>query len=507
MRKGNLFMWLIMFFVAPSLAQENVINDLSLAFKKARSEKERIDLLNELAYHYTYSNLMAASDDVAISYEASKQADYQFGQAKALNVKGTIEWNQSNYAEALKFFLEALDLFKVVGDSHGALICYNNIAEIYKKLGEMRKGLKYLMKAQALQLKAYGNMQPLISVNIGEVYLHEGNYDSATFYFMEALNNDDIYDRAKSYAYDGLAGVAQETRDLDAATYFNKRALEIRKAINEQRAVSISFTKLADLAALKDDYSLALSYFDSALVEARKNRAKDLKMDIYERKAQMFRRKGDYEEALQNYMSYAQLKDSVFNEQKANQMALLQTRHQTELLKHENETTMLALKYRNQIIFIIVPLLLVTLLISYLLYKKRKAQKYVIQELAEKNSHIQMQAEELQAQSEKVMILNNNLENLNTTLEDKIKERTRILKEQNKVLAEYAYINAHELRAPVATVMGLVNLLKNSKIEGKEREIIEYLAKASSQLDSVIKNLKYRLERHDDSLIEDEEVH
>ncbi|UII24495.1 tetratricopeptide repeat protein [Fulvivirga maritima] len=486
------------------LAQGSYLDSLSSAFKKSDSKQERIDLLNEMAYEYTYSSLIAARDDVEISYEAAKETEYKFGQAKALNVKGVIEWNQSNYGDALKYYLEALDLFKAVGDNLGALICYNNIAESYKKIGEMRKGLSYLFKAQALQQKAYGIKQPLISVNIGEVYVHEKDYDSATFYFMEALHNDDIYDRAKSYAYNGLADVARETRDYDAATYFNKRALDIRKAIKEQRAVSISFTKLAEVAGLQQNYALALLYFDSALVEAHNAESMDLRMDVYERKAQMFKMSGRYERALKNYMLYSQLKDSIFNEQKANQIALLQTKHQTELLKQENQTTKMEVKHRNEIIFIIVILLLATLAISYLLYKQRKVQKFVIQELAEKNSHIQLQTEELQAQSEKMRLLNYNLENLNGTLEDRIKERTRILKEQNKVLAEYAYINAHELRAPVATVMGLVNLLMHSKTEGEEREIIEYLHKASSQLDSVIRNLKYRLETHDIHLIEDE---
>jgi light-regulated signal transduction histidine kinase (bacteriophytochrome) len=49
-------------------------------------------------------------------------------------------------------------------------------------------------------------------------------------------------------------------------------------------------------------------------------------------------------------------------------------------------------------------------------------------------------------------------------LKKKVNERTQLLTIKNEQLSEYAFINAHKLRAPVARILGLVALyeLKDS---------------------------------------------
>ena len=474
----------------------------TLAYSSTDSIKKSIDAINDQAYSLYYTNVEVAKDDVKVAFELSQKINYDRGLANAYNVTGTIAWSQSDYSISLKNYFKALELFKKLQDKTGILVTYNNIAELYKKIDEEDKGLQYLFMAQELNIEEFGQKRALISVNIGEVFVAKADYDSATFYFMEGLNNSSITEREKAYAYNGLANVANETREYESAIYFNKRALAIRKEINEIRSISNSYNKLANIHTHLEHFDLAEQYYDSALSYSHISGARDLRMEIYDNRSKLFKGKNDFEKALDDYTAYALLKDSIFSEQKSRQIADIQNSHQTELLKQENENALLEVKQRNAIITVIVILLLAVIVIAYIMHKQRLAQKNVINLLNEKNDQIQLQSEELHAQSEKMKYLNQNLENLNGTLEERIKERTSLLKEQNKVLAEYAFINAHELRAPVATVLGLVNLLRSCELREDEEKIVNYLHDATTHLDEVIKDIKEKLERRDYDLFD-----
>lgn len=78
----------------------------------------------------------------------------------------------------------------------------------------------------------------------------------------------------------------------------------------------------------------------------------------------------------------------------------------------------------------------------------------------------------------------------NETLENRVKARTQELEYQNKQLAEYAYINSHLLRAPLSRLLGLVNLMRYSEVNGVEREtVIEHIQSAGEELDSVVSKI------------------
>lgn len=72
-------------------------------------------------------------------------------------------------------------------------------------------------------------------------------------------------------------------------------------------------------------------------------------------------------------------------------------------------------------------------------------------------------------------------------------ERERILndvQQRNRDLEQFSYIVSHNLRGPVATILGLTDLLKTNNLEPEEKEImIDGVSSSVSNLDSVIKDL------------------
>jgi PAS domain S-box-containing protein len=61
-----------------------------------------------------------------------------------------------------------------------------------------------------------------------------------------------------------------------------------------------------------------------------------------------------------------------------------------------------------------------------------------------------------------------------------------VLKKQNERLTEIAFINAHEIRKPVASLLGLLQLFKNTGDENPDPELLKYFGDALKELDAVI---------------------
>ena len=77
-----------------------------------------------------------------------------------------------------------------------------------------------------------------------------------------------------------------------------------------------------------------------------------------------------------------------------------------------------------------------------------------------------------------------NLNLINQHLEEIINDRTKDLKEKNKQLSEYSSYLSHQMRGPIATLKGLINLEKENLID--QTECIEMMNKCVSEIDEKI---------------------
>jgi signal transduction histidine kinase len=77
------------------------------------------------------------------------------------------------------------------------------------------------------------------------------------------------------------------------------------------------------------------------------------------------------------------------------------------------------------------------------------------------------------------------------TLTDETEEalKSQALRNQEEQLREIAFINAHEIRRPIATILGLLPLLKNAQDVNPDAELLEHFEAATKELDAVIKQI------------------
>lgn len=126
-----------------------------------------------------------------------------------------------------------------------------------------------------------------------------------------------------------------------------------------------------------------------------------------------------------------------------------------------------------------------------LVQHKKNLEKIVeerTEELEAANSNLLSMNEKLFSSSEEVRMINKNLDEL-------VKQRSKKIEEQLQVLNKYADMNSHEVRAPLARMLGLILLINLEQDENEKNELYHKLMICATELDSIIKKMNRLLEK------------
>jgi ligand-binding sensor domain-containing protein len=149
--------------------------------------------------------------------------------------------------------------------------------------------------------------------------------------------------------------------------------------------------------------------------------------------------------------------------------------------------------WRTMAFYLFVILVIVASGYSYIKYRERKliSDNQVLEgKVEERTQEIQKKNEEILAQAEEIKSMNDNLEEL-------VEERTSELEIKNKALEEYAFITAHNLRAPVASILGLIHLALKLELKEEEKEILIHLKDSADKLDAIVRSITEAIEKGD----------
>lgn len=71
----------------------------------------------------------------------------------------------------------------------------------------------------------------------------------------------------------------------------------------------------------------------------------------------------------------------------------------------------------------------------------------------------------------------------------KRKNSELLLKKQNQALQDIIFFESHQVRQPVANILGILQLLDKSELTGKNKEAIEMLEKTTKKLDEITRTI------------------
>ncbi|WP_420318244.1 tetratricopeptide repeat protein [Ekhidna sp.] len=512
-------------------------------------ERGNANALNNLGtLEYSQSNFDKALGYYTEFLEISEKIGDLNGVNRALNNIGIVKRIRGDFAGALSSYEQSLNVKDKLGDIEGKGGTYNNMGMVYQDLGSYTKALECYFKSIEIK-EQIGDEDAFASTysNIGDMYKESGKYDLAMDYYKRAL---DIHVK-----YNETLGVGAASRKIGTVYFLLEEKDEALAYFDKGLSISNTLGNRILKANLKNDigkvyfseglYDEALAHFSEAyhlfdeigynvgiienlisvanyylqfgqfkeavdhakealevsqILEFRKGMSDASKL-LYEAHSKINDYKSAYEFSLLHKVYY----DSLNAEIQSRELAIFESRFQLEKMSTENEMltnqnrlnqatierNKLQIQRQNLIIFGGSFMFLLSLSAIYIGYRYYQSRKRSLELLERKNHEITLQAKVLTEQADELIKVNEEIQRMNESLEGKVKKRTVEIQAQNEKLKEYAYSNAHHVRAPLARILGIADqLTSNGNISETQRgELISSLLDSAIELDQVIRRV------------------
>lgn len=396
------YSFLLVFFLGTS---QKKIDSLTTLLKETPAHTTTyVDQLNAIGYEYWIVDSRESLNYGKNALQLADSLGYNPGRAKANRVIGVALWNQGNYAGALKYLDTSKRLYSDLEDNEGIANTILNQAMVYTDLKEYDKALAMYDDAvnrfEALNLKS---RVATTYTKIGSLYLAQNKPDYAKVHLENAMaihsETDFTYGKAEVHNRMGIMYLDQD--ELEQAFYHISKSINLGRELNDKEGLTSNLLYFGKLLLKDKQYKYAYDHVMLSLNSAKDNGLKRYELLAYEALKDVKLAEGKADEAIEFYDKYIVLKDSIFDSDKAMQVAALEFENQLDTNKRELE--LLKEKQENNRLFQWVLSLgflifLVSGSIFYLSYKRQARQRKLIAdsnaELAEtalENSRLKQQ--------------------------------------------------------------------------------------------------------------------
>lgn len=310
----------------------------------------------------------------------------------ALHFKQILLEKNGRYKEALETGHKALELRKKLNSRDSELNSLLQIGYTYDRMGEYQEAIKWYEKG--LQLKGVKN-ENFIGRNyglIGIAYDELNDYEKAVTYNLQAIEHFKKVPNS-SYLhtwYSNLGNTYLKMGKLDLAEKYTLLALEDAKNFRYITQINLGKIYLSK-GKNKEAESILLK-----ATEALQNLDEPISLSAaYETLSELYKKKGDYKNALDYYEKYSQNEEKRLSLEKVKQLNELTVQYETAEKEKQIAEKELALKNRNQWIFGLVALAIIIGLIGFLMYKQQ-ALKNIQQQ---KDNELKLALEKIESQN------------------------------------------------------------------------------------------------------------
>ena len=478
--------------------------------------------LNEYIFTLQYLNPDSALILGEFSKSKSDEIGFKCGYLEAVRNIGIVYYLKGNFVSALENFYDALKVAESINNKIGVARIYNNIALIYYGEGKYNEALENQMKSLAIKKEIDDKPGIATSLNnIANIYKNLGNYSESLKYHKQALEvKRDLHDKRSIAASLNNIGwlYLKQNNSTEAFNYF-KDAESPSNEAGDKVLLSDVAQGLAECFLNRRDYNTALRYANKATLIAQGINLKDQLRDCNETLSRIYKAQGKFERALYHFELYKIYADSINSMEVEKRTASLTTQYEFE--KREAQLTAQHTKdnaehekkslQQRWILFSVLMGFLSVSVIAFLISRSRDKIAVAFKKLEEASEEINRKSEELRdinivlmkqkseviEQRDLVTLQNKKLQEISATLEAhkhnlefEVEKRTIELKDYARRIEQFAFFTAHDLRAPVATILGLANLLSHFANSAEEKQdIFEKMVLTTQKLDCVVKQL------------------
>ncbi|KOY86596.1 hypothetical protein AD998_10965 [bacterium 336/3] len=533
------------FFVFAQAQNLRVLDSLKQTYQTATQDSTKISTLIVIANEYAKNNPDTSIILIKRALEWSKKIDFSNGINQSTHALWLRYFYTSKYILALEHLQTSLQMFERKQDKKNIGVILTNIGLIYNKQGDYRNALDYFQKSIQIQeqiqdkgglAQNFNNMgvlydnqknSPLAlkyyqkalkifeeisnkkgvantSGNIGLIHESQGNYSLALEHYNKSLQmQEEMQDKVNiAISLDNIGIVYQkQNKDALALQYYEK-ASKIQEETGDKWGLTYSWNGIAQVYQKQKKYDKSIEYGQKGLEIAKEIKALAEVKLLSETLYHTYKLYGNNTKALEYHEIFKQINDSLFTIEKVKAIADLENR--TEIAKKDREMILLTKENEKKLAeksfynYTISGVLFTMFVIVFFIWRNNKVQKILNQQLSYQKQQTEIKNEALQASEEELRQNEEELRTLNNHLEVLVEERTRKLLQTNQKLNEYAFFNAHKLRAPIATILGLYEILGLDNTTEDREFIFSKIKETIIHLDQVVRQSQNLLNELED---------
>ena len=455
--------------------------------------KQSIELCEKLKYNkglaYATKNIAAVyyyqgNYDKALEYylqslEYFEKSDFKIGIGKANHNLGNIYYQKGNWKQALEYYLTTLSIYEEINNQHGKALIYNSIGLVYANNDQLAdSSITYYKKALDIFLKLDNKY------DIATSYLYIGDY-----YYRSSLNNDssdveiaiDYLEKCRIISVENdflrfeattdelLGKIYLQKEETEKAYEYLSKSLEINEELGYQFGIANALVYLSDYYIKTENFTKAETNLTRALDIAISIGAKTSQRDIYQMFSTLFYKKSEFEKAMNYYVSYIELKDSLFNKEIDEKITRLNIQYEFDQKQKEQEIIHQArIRRQKTISYFFIGGFLLMIILAVVIFKsyknKQKANKLLANknnEITTKNALLNQQKEEIEAQRDEIEHQRDHV----------ISQRDKISKQNNQITQSIRY--ARRIQKAVLPPQQFINeLFTDSFIFFEPRDIV-----------------------------------
>lgn len=409
-----------------------------------------------------------------------------------LNSLGIAFADVGSYDSALTYHFESLGLREKEGDKMATSVSLNNIGLVYYKLQDHQQALRYYHAALALkqEINDQSGFVRLL-VNIGLCYSLLKDHQAAEDYAQRAVNacGQECKTQPIVSAYVLLARTYLETNNLVKSEVFTDKALELASQLSDQIGQLEALMIKSNLFFRKKNFQASIDYALRITADAKNKFFPEIYIRALEQLIQSYDSIGDVAQVRQYQSRYIKLKDSVYSYRLISNLAKIQAQYEerSNLKTIQEQDQILQLKeeiirrqFQQSVFTTIIACL--GLALAYLLFR-------LLREIQRKRTALSVKNRLLQEAQEALRKITHDLDQL-------VEERTRDLAETNRSLTftneeldHFIYRTSHDIRGPLASLLGLAYLGKLEVTEPVASNYLHQIDITASKLNAVLSKL------------------
>lgn len=511
----SILIFLFAFSFVGGQEKEESTESLKLKLGQSKSEKQKVDLMNEIASVLRYNQIEKGLEYAEKALESADKISYKEGFAKSLYNIGALYYYKGDYKLALEYYNHSKKIYNQLknkkaasniesaigsiyfslGQYGKALESYNsalrqyeadhnlvgiaqvkdNIGTLYYYQKDLKKSLRYNQESVKTFQKAHYTENVFYSTaltNLGMYYFESGDFRNAEKYYKESLLiNKKIGNQfllAKNYC--SLGDIYLKSKQIKQAEIFHFSALDLGEKIGNQEVIAFSYGDLGRVYLLKSQQQSdpnqkkifsqkAINFLEKSVKIFKKTKNIQSYQEYTKNLSEAYTERGLYKAALETFKQHSYYKDSLFNEEKlkeftSKELAFEFTKREDSIRMQNDKKIAIkdaTLKENKKKIWFYILGIFLLLVIGGMLIFQNRNQKKNNRELSKLNQE---------------------------------------LKSANDVKNQFFNILNHDLRAPISNVIKLLKLSQNKDfaLDEKTKNRLE------SQTINVAENLLVTME-------------